>query len=510
MTIVWIRRLPEFLCRVGIQVLRLLVWLVVVGLPLKAVAAGELDPDPRFGVVESYQKSQKAAELGVGWDRVIIEWFRVQPLGPHHWLPVSPHGLHNRTAPNNRTYTNFITFPIQQNDWVADAQMASREVTALLIGTPSWATEGVPVRGVPSGLYLPVYHTENHWANFVRHMVSQYSGIIKHWIIWNEPDITPDHPGAQFDGSVEDYYRLVKVAALAAWEVDPEAVIHVGALTFWHDVVYGREPYLRRFLQVAAQDETAAEYGYFFDVATVHVYFNSESVYTIIDQQRKIMREFGLHKLVWMNETNAAPMDDPLHPWHDPLLPITLEQQASFVIHSTVLAFAAGAERIAVYKLFDHVAPAHGMESYGLFRSDGSPRPAATAYQVAVERLSGFRQLYHITNPTYHQVTFVSATNVTHVAWAREAESVMLRIAANPGATSASLINQRGTVTQLVSEGGDYRLELNGAHCLVDSGECIVGGEPQLLVEQLGCDPSFLKHQRKCVLWLAAGAGPAG
>ena len=482
--------------------LRSLACVVIGWLPLREVNAGDPDPDPRFGAVESYQRPLSAADLDVGWDRIIIEWFRVQPLGPQHWLPVFPHGLHSRTALDNRTYANHITFPLPQNNWTDDAHAGGRELTALLMGTPGWATEGIPMRGVPSGLYLPVRHADNHWANFVRRMVSEHGGRIKHWIIWNEPDIAPNHPGAQFDGSVEDYYRLVKVAALAAWEVDPEAVIHLAATTFWHDFVYGRKPYLWRLLQVAMQDESAVEHDYFFDVATVHVYFNAESVYSIIEQQHEILREFGLYKPVWMNETNAAPMDDPYHPWHDPLVPVTLQQQASFVIQSTALAFAAGAERIAVYKLFDHVAPVHGLESYGLFRSDGSPRPAATAYRVAVERLSGFQRVYHTNSPTHHVVTFVGANAVTHVAWAREAEAVIVRVAANPGARRASLIDQRGTVKQLVPEDGEYLLELTAAQCLEDSGECFVGGEPQLLVEQLACDPSRLGHQRKCLLWL--------
>ncbi len=502
-------RLPEFRRRAGMYVLRSLACVAMGWLPLGTVVAGEPDPDPRFGAVEAYQRSQAAVELGVGWDRLIIEWFRVQPLGSQHWLPVFPHGLHSRTAPDNRTYTNHITHPLSQNDWVADARAASREVTALLMGTPGWATEGVPVRGVPSGLYLPVQHPENHWANFVRRMVGEHGRRIKHWIIWNEPDIAPDHPGAQFDGSVEDYYRLVKVAAMAAREVDPEAVIHLGALTFWHDVVYGREPYLRRLLQVAMQDENAAEHGFFFDVATVHVYFNAESVYTIIAQQREILREFGLQKPVWLNETNAAPMDDPNHPWNDPLVAVTLRQQASFVIQSAALAFAAGAERMAVYKLFDHVAPAPGLESYGLIRSDGSLRPAATAYRVAVERLSGFRSVQHDARPMHHLVTFVGASAVTHVAWAREAEPVTVHVVANPGTGGAILVDQRGTVTHIEPEDGEYRLELPAAHCLEDGEECVVGGEPQLLVEHLNCDPARLAHQRKCVLWLDAGVGRA-
>ena len=160
------------------NVLRSLACVAMGWLPLGTVVAGEPDPDPRFGAVEAYQRSQAAVELGVGWDRLIIEWFRVQPLGSQHWLPVFPHGLHSRTAPDNRTYTNHITHPLSQNDWVADARAAGREVAALLMGTPKWATEGVPVRGVPSGLYLPVQHPENHWANFVRRMVGKHGGRI--------------------------------------------------------------------------------------------------------------------------------------------------------------------------------------------------------------------------------------------------------------------------------------------------------------------------------------------
>jgi len=107
-------------------------------------------------------------------------------------------------------------------------------------------------------------------------------------------------------------------------------------------------------------------------------------------------------------------------------------------------------------------------------------------------------------------VTFVGVSAVTHVVWAREAEPVTVRVAANPGTADAILVDQRGTVTHLVPKDGEYRFVLPAAHCLEDGGECVIGGEPQMLVEHLKCDPARLEHQRKCVLWLAAGAGRAG
>ena len=105
------------------------------------------------------------------------------PVG-HVALVDATHGEHRQLGWQNGT--DILEVP--------GAQAAGREVTALLMGTPGWATEGVPVRGVPSGLYLPVHHAENHWANFVRRIVSEHGGRIKHWIIWNDPDIASDHP----------------------------------------------------------------------------------------------------------------------------------------------------------------------------------------------------------------------------------------------------------------------------------------------------------------------------
>ena len=87
---------------------------------------------------------------------------------------------------------------------------------------------------------------------------------------------------------------------------------------------------------------------------------------------------------------------------------------------------------------------------------------------------------------------------------------MVLQVVANPGANRANVVDQRGKVTQIFAQDGYYKLELPEAVCFEDSGECFVGGEPRMLVEHIGCDPSLPEHQRKCVLWLAAGAGPSG
>lgn len=228
--------------------------------PLHAVAL----PDPRFGAVESYMAPEEAADLGVGWDRMIIQWYTHQPDKVDQWIVSA-----------------------EETTRIATANAAGREVVALLMGTPAWATDGPGGGGVPRGLDLPVNDPGNLWAGFVRRVVGEYKGTITHWIIWNEPDIGLEDYGAQFAGSVEDYYQLLKVAYLAAKDANPNAVIHLGGLTYWHDIVYNRPSYLRRLLDVAAKDKTAKTHNYYFDVFTAHIYFRAETISNIITIYRK-------------------------------------------------------------------------------------------------------------------------------------------------------------------------------------------------------------------------------
>ena len=127
-----------------------------------AVKADEIQPDPRFGIVESYQAPDVAGEWNVGWDRIVVEWYRVQPLGPNSWIPVYPHGLDMIESSDSSKYRNNIEHSVSQSEWLEQAGKHRREIAVLLIGTPEWATKGLPHRGVPDGLYLPVSDPDNN------------------------------------------------------------------------------------------------------------------------------------------------------------------------------------------------------------------------------------------------------------------------------------------------------------------------------------------------------------
>ncbi len=422
-------------------------------------------PDPRFGAVEAYMAPEQAADLRLGWDRMVIRWDARQPNGPDEWK-----------------------VPADEAKRLADAESAGREVTAILMGTPRWATDTIPIGGPPRGLDLPYDDPANLWGNFVRRIVAEHKGQIKHWIIWNEPDIAIEEAGAQFAGSVDDYYRLLKTAYLAAKEVDPGAVIHLAGLTYWHDVVNNRPLYLGRLLERISQDPDAASHNDYFDVATAHVYFKTDDVYIILKAYRGLLDGYGLKQPIWLNETNAAPVDDPKYPVvNPPLLPVTMEQQSAFVIQVNALALAAGAERVAIYKFFDDApvtaTPGGDPYSYGLIRPDGSPRPALEALRVVTTHFTSVKTAALTDRPNYFIVKLDRGGAITRVAWARGDKPVTLKLRPTPNAVNATLFDAQGEAHPLtIDEKGNYKLSLPPAVCTTSDG-CFIGGQPWVLIE---------------------------
>ncbi len=418
-------------------------------------AAAQTAADPRFGAVESFWAPNEAADLNVGWDRVLFYWNEIQPNGPGDWNTL--HVL---------------------EEWLVDANNHGRTILGLLKNTPVWATDGEPYSGVPRGLYLPVDDPGNLWANYVRRVATYYGPRgVHNWIVWNEPDIAAGVYGYEFGGSTEDYYQLVKVAYQVIKAVDPTATIHLGGMTYWHD-----PGFMRRYLLVATADPEAAANDYFFDVISLHIYFRPETMQTIIGNAFSAQVEAGISPLkeVWVNETNARPSEDPEWPVQVELFPLDLEQQAWYIPQAFALGFYAGAARMGIYKLVD-VNMAPGDESWGLIRPyDFSRRPAYYAYQNTIKYLSGFTYpVRREMGSNYFIVSFNRPQGVTRVMWARYGSPVELRVPAL--AESAQLVDVMGEVEVVTAVNGFYNITLQGARC---AGECLIGGPPLFLVEE--------------------------
>ncbi|MGD1995318.1 MAG: hypothetical protein PVH62_00945 [Anaerolineae bacterium] len=440
----------------------LLTALLLLALGPSPSPAWAASPDYRFGVVEAHIAPWAASDLGAGWTRVTFIWSEIQPDGPEEeWnLPIT-------------------------DEQLALELSQGRQVVGLVVNTPAWATDPGRGAGVPQGLYLGHNDPNNLWADFLSALVARYAGRIDHWIIWNEPDIW-DTYHQSWGGSVEDFAQLMRVSYGAVKETNPNATVHLAAVTHWWDANYGRELFFRRLLQIITADPNAAPHNYYFDVATLHIYFQPENVYDLTVFYRNLMREYGLDKPIWIAETNAAPSEDPAWPVPDAQFKVTLEDQAAYIIQATALGIAGGAERMAVYKMSDTERDlTANPEPFGLVRADGTRRPAFTAYQVAINYLAGFRSATWERREEVSVVVVNRGEQTTTVVWSRTPSPQTVIIPAQT--TRGLLVDMWGGARTVHPERGYYTLNLPG--CAYER-QCLIGGAPLMLVEDAPGDTS--------------------
>ncbi|MBN1200267.1 MAG: hypothetical protein JXJ20_00290 [Anaerolineae bacterium] len=439
-------------------------WLAVAQGPIHDVDG--LDT-ARFGVVEAYYRPDDARDLGVGWDRIIFEWAQFQPHGSNE----------------------FDTSAVDEQ-WLVDAQHAGREVVGLLKNTPMWASDIKMLGAPPNGLDLPIDDPGNVWAAFVKRAVRYYSQNwdIHHWIIYNEPDIRPGEMGwYEFDGEVEDYFKMLRVAYLAAKSVDPDAVIHIAGMAWWVDVEAGREPYLYRLLRTAMSDPDVHRNNFYFDVVMVHTYFGTQNTWDVLSAVKGILAQFGLHeKLIWIDETNASPTLDPQTRMNNPHYEITLDQQSAYIVQAAALSLAAGVERFAVYRLYDdHYVP--GSETWGLVRADGSRRPAFDAYRTVINTFSSTVDARRYYSTRSALVTLSQPGRTVYVMWARWTDPVQFHVWAPRPDEIATKVSLSGSASEAVPDVvpgvSDWWYVLRAPGAKPDGdGAVMVEGTPVILV----------------------------
>jgi len=430
--------------------------LVFISLKMAGNLAAQEEKDWRFGIVEAYTARNSARELKIGWTRVGFHWAVVQADGPDSWTP-------------------------ELSDEQIDEQLAEgREVIGLLIGIPEWAKDKADL---PAGLWLEHDDPGNLWASFVREVVARYEGRIDHWIIWNEPDIDVSEVAHSWNGSVDDFYQLQRVAYLAAKEANPDAIIHLPAFTYWADFDAGREQYMARLLDRITADPQAAENNYYFDVATAHLYFQPDQVYELLGVFSEIMRERGMAQPIWLVETNAPPYDDPDWPVPDPTLAVSSTEQAAFIPQALASALAGGAERIGVYKLRDTEGDlAANPEPFGLLRRDGTRRVAFNTYREAIRFMRGTKTATRERWDEVGQFRLEQEDRLTIVLFSRLPQEQQVEIEAI--APTARLVDMWGQEQVLEAHEGSYTIDLQQALCTQTIGDyCMIGGTVYYLIQ---------------------------
>jgi hypothetical protein len=443
---------------------------------------------------------QRAADAGARWNRWVIYWDQVERSpGQYDWS-----GSDQTVAADEefgfKSNVVLLGTPGFHNGMLSAQEVGPRveeksAAFAVMRGMPLRRAQAASIVP-PSSLRQPVFadgtdtfapgkpiNQANVWARFVAAAATRYDGRVEKWEIWNEPDFS------QFwAGSVADYARLLKVAWLAARSVDPEASVIVGGMMYWEwtNRAGVEHAWLRAFLDEMARDPSAAQHGYYFDAIPWHFYSRPSDAYDRIRSADALLLARGIGgKRQWINEANAPACGEP--PLNvscsDPNYrgSATIDEQAAYVIQQFAYAIAAGVEHASIFQLQDD---GQG-ESFGIFRNDGTARPAYAAYQVAARYFGGVTSATREGSGDIERIVLNKPGARITALWARGPRDEVARVTA--ASASATLVELDGTTSSIVAVDGVYVVPLtratNNKNFANNPNDYPIGGRPRLIVE---------------------------
>ncbi|MDQ6670301.1 MAG: hypothetical protein M3069_06050 [Chloroflexota bacterium] len=434
------------------------------------------------------------ADIGAGWERVVLSWADIQPDGPadFSWL--------GRTLPPGA---------------LAGELNRGVRMAGLLQFTPAWAATNLEDAGrsVPRNLDLPDDDPRNYWGRFVFETVRYYAGRIDDWIIWNEPEFQASDSAAgrgsyTWLGTDQQFARLMEVAYRAAKRANPHAVVAFPGTSYWVDQTSGRAQFYERFLQLVAADPAAPANSFFHDAVPLNLYRAPDDLVRLHATFKEVQHRYGVDKPMWLLELNAMPTDDASIPCagvhaRNPIQTTQVEQ-AAYAIQALALGAAAGYERIGFYQMVDD-DPCKQSAVWGITRDDGSRRPVAGSLRTAIQSFSGFLQARSrpLVRPevrwaawpddpnsftpnwqVYEVIFDLPGNRRATVLWNGDGTPVRVRIPRQ--AAQSRLVDIHGQSLAAVSAGLDWVVNLPPASAQYAGdppGYHFIGGEPRILVE---------------------------
>ncbi|PIU90545.1 MAG: hypothetical protein COS65_24755 [Armatimonadetes bacterium CG06_land_8_20_14_3_00_66_21] len=300
-----------------------------------------LTPESPFGMglylyrypnnAEGFERMDLAAALGqaagVKWSREEFQWHRLEPeKGKFDW-----------------SYYDTL---------VDTAHRHGISVYGLIAYWSGWAKAYTP-EGIAD------------YADFCRALVTHYKDRIKHWEIWNEPNIF------FWAGPHEMYADLLKAAYRAIKDADPEAQV-LGCSTAGID---------RKFI------ELVMDRGAPFDILTIHPYRghldDAAFIKELQDTAALTAKADGKPKPVWITE-----MGWPTHLNGG----VSEREQANLLARSYLCAIASGAAQNVSWYDFreDGANPFYNEHHFGVVRTaDLTPKPGYRALATVCRTLAG-------------------------------------------------------------------------------------------------------------------------
>ncbi len=477
-----------------------------------------------------------AVEAGAAWDRWPLYWHWVDEGG---YVGEHAGGSHDY----DRVVIENISHGLQSIAILLGTPDRRASAGSAQVGPPLLQDKHLPIGDGPpisltkvtsptfssataasQGLFEPIFtdgtdraspgkavNAANDWATFVAQSVQRYMPDgslaqgqgwtngegVRYWEIWNEPDLD------QFwNGSVEDYHRLMQVAYNAIKATDPEAVVIFGGLAFFED-----PNFLANYLALLKGDPSQA----YFDILGYHYYWSIYGGEAKFKEVRALLDAHGLEAVsIWITESGLPVWDDDPaaqynvpadSPWRG-----TMEEQAAYIIQKAATAFYNGVGLYTHFMIHDDCGNALP-DAFGL-RQNFSPhacnpaqglhRPGYAAYQLAAEQFRALQPLSREQDEHYDLLVFQRPDDQMQVSvfWAKGGthvdvtipsqgnEATLYWVANRDDLIGDSLSPQSLTVYPI---NGGYALRLPAAtnqnSSIPNDSNFYIGGRPYILVE---------------------------
>ncbi len=393
-------------------------------LPLRLEADTRLDPSSPFGMgiymyrypgtEEGYRMMDRAAAMaaaaGVKWSREEFQWHRIEwEKGRFAW-----------------DYYDRL---------IETAHRHGISVYGLIAYWSAW-TKPYTQEGVED------------YARFCKALVTRYRDRIKHWEIWNEPNIF------FWSGPKELYADLLKAAYAAIKEADPDALV-LGCSTAGID-----SGFIRMVLDAGAP----------FDILTIHPYRGTLNergfVKELQDAAALAGSREGVPKPVWITE-----MGLPTHLYGG----LSERNQAKFLARCYLSAVASGVQTNISWYNFreDGENRYYNEHNFGVVRhSDLAPKPGYRALATVCRTLAG-ASLVREVDMGEGVLCFVYAKDGgerTAVIWAPDRD-VLLTLDARTERGEPSFGDLMGDRAQVARAGGRWLLPLPAGSPVFISGQ---------------------------------------
>lgn len=216
------------------------------------------------------------------------------------------------------------------------------------------------------------------WVRFVRAIAARFADRVKHWEIWNEPNIS--HFWKPRSPSARDYVELVRLSASEIRRLVPGAVIIGGALAGMP------KGYLAECI--------ASDIAESIDKLSFHPYrpVPEQGYAAEVAGFRRMLGDAKAGLELWQGENGCPSKGGPGTAGALSQLPWDERQQAKWLVRRIVTDLRLRLELTSYFHTVDLVGYRGRTNYKGLLRGDYTPKQAYTAFQCVASLLDGRSQ----------------------------------------------------------------------------------------------------------------------